>query len=118
MNFPPDITDANVLRAMRTVPRHRFIPPHLVDEAEARIAGALVVQSVVDLLGAGEDRRIVVAAVEAPARDTAQGQVALLQSIADAAVIAEAVVSRGDTGVERFIALIDGALEAVVAIHR
>lgn len=34
MNFPPDITDANVLRAMQTVPRRRFIPAHLSDEAD------------------------------------------------------------------------------------
>ncbi len=34
MNFPPDITDTNVLRAMQTVPRYRFIPTHLASEAE------------------------------------------------------------------------------------
>lgn len=34
MNFPRDITDPTVLRAMRTVPRHRFIPDHLADEAD------------------------------------------------------------------------------------
>jgi protein-L-isoaspartate(D-aspartate) O-methyltransferase len=33
VNFPPDISDSNVLRAMQTVPRHRFIPPHLASEA-------------------------------------------------------------------------------------
>ena len=34
MNFPPDISDGNVLRAMQLVPRHRFIPTHLAGEAD------------------------------------------------------------------------------------
>jgi protein-L-isoaspartate(D-aspartate) O-methyltransferase len=29
----PDIQDPRVLRALRAVPRHRFVPPHLWDEA-------------------------------------------------------------------------------------
>ncbi|MDJ0924143.1 MAG: protein-L-isoaspartate(D-aspartate) O-methyltransferase [Acidimicrobiia bacterium] len=34
MSSPPEITDPNVLRAMQTVPRYRFVPPHLIDEAD------------------------------------------------------------------------------------
>jgi protein-L-isoaspartate(D-aspartate) O-methyltransferase len=34
VNFPPNITDASVLRAMQTVPRRRFIPAHLAAEAD------------------------------------------------------------------------------------
>ncbi len=34
MRFPPDVTDPNVLEAMRTVPRERFVPPELAREAQ------------------------------------------------------------------------------------
>jgi protein-L-isoaspartate(D-aspartate) O-methyltransferase len=34
VNFRPDISDENVLRAMQLVPRHRFIPTHLASEAD------------------------------------------------------------------------------------
>ena len=34
MDFPPDINDPNVLRAMDNVPRHRFVPRRLVDQAD------------------------------------------------------------------------------------
>lgn len=34
MDFPSNITDRNVLRAMRTVPRHRFVPVQLTDQAD------------------------------------------------------------------------------------
>jgi protein-L-isoaspartate(D-aspartate) O-methyltransferase len=34
MDFRPDIKDPNVLRAMDSVPRYRFVPRRLIDEAE------------------------------------------------------------------------------------
>ena len=34
MDFPRDIKDPNVLRAMRNVPRHRFVPRRLIDQAD------------------------------------------------------------------------------------
>lgn len=34
MDFRPDIKDPNVLRAMDNVPRHRFVPRRLIDQAD------------------------------------------------------------------------------------